>query len=344
MVALAVGALGALVVPAPSAALLRPADTDAGLIDRLHDASRDVRPTSDRPIDVRSDRVPEHLRLACVVRVTDERPIVGCHWSVPTADGAVAVRLLRGTVGSDERRQVIHTTTELRANEFVDRTVRPGHRYHYVVQSLNAQRRVIGTSRTVTVGVPPTDEAPDVEVLKLACRAADARADDTRVAVGCEWSLPSRHRARTLTLWRSVDHGAREVVASWPAPFRSSYRDVVPAGTRSVVYAVIAADGDGEIVARSRAAHVALRPPDTDARPQVAPDRPVLVPVEPDRVGPDQALPGPVEPDSAGARPDAAPPPPADERPGDGPAGDERPGDDRAGDEPGTDRGTERPG
>ena len=54
---------------------------------------------------------------------------------------------------------------------------------------------------------------------------------------------------------------------SFDRPFASSYRDVVPAETNRVVYAVIATAGDGSIVARSRAEGVAIG---DDGRPIVA--------------------------------------------------------------------------
>ncbi|NND75438.1 MAG: hypothetical protein HKN44_10580, partial [Ilumatobacter sp.] len=303
--ALALGALlGAVGASGPADALLRPADTDAGLIDRLADPPSDRasdlrpdRPADLAPSDVRPvDRLPEYLRLDCALRQTDERSAVACRWSVPSSDGAVAVRLLRATAGSGEPRSVIHRTTELEENEFIDAQVRPGHRYHYAVQALDVNHRVVGTSRTVTVGVPPVDTPPDVEVLKIHCRAGAADSPSDRIHVGCEWSVPQRPGARLLTLWRSVDGGAREQVASSPPPFRSSYRDVVPAGTRSVVYAVIATDGDGEIVARSRAARVTI--PRT--RPDVAPDAPVIDRPQPPVVPADPARPvDPVPPVTA---------------------------------------------
>lgn len=104
----------------------------------------------------------------------------------------------------------------------------------------------------------PSPVADRIEVLRLDCRVADGQPSPaaTRVRVGCEWTTPTT--ARVLTLWRSVDGGPRERVASFAHRIPSSYRDVVPASTSRVVYAVIGTDGDGDIVARSRPDGVAI--------------------------------------------------------------------------------------
>lgn len=94
--------------------------------------------------------------------------------------------------------------------------------------------------------VAATPDRPTVEVLRLKC----VRTPQNNAA--CRWSQPTEG-ARVLTLWRSVDGGTREQVVSFEHRFPTSYRDDVPAGASKVFYAVIATDGAGEIVARSRA-------------------------------------------------------------------------------------------
>lgn len=214
--------------------------------------------------DAASDSVQrpiEALRLDCqpVTRSTVDRlddPTirygVACRWAVPTADVAASVRLLRLVVGSDQPRTQIFATRNLAENTYLDAPVRPDRRYAYRVQALNSNGRVVGSSRTVTVAVPSVD----IEPLRLQCRAADSDDSDdsaTRTRIGCRWTLPTVVGARTLTLWRSVDQGPRERVVSFDQRFASSYRDVVPAASETVAYAVIATNGDGDIVARSRA-------------------------------------------------------------------------------------------
>ncbi|MFK8023014.1 MAG: hypothetical protein AB8G26_03530 [Ilumatobacter sp.] len=184
---------------------------------------------------------------------------VACRWTVPTSDQVAGVRLVRAIVGSDQAREVVFRTTDVEENDHVDAPVRPDRRYAYRVQGLNEAGRVVASSRTTVVGVASVD----VEPLRLECRTADEApaADATRVGVGCRWTTPTT--ARVLTLWRSVDGGARERVASFTHPFPSSYRDVVPATAQRVVYAVIGTASSGVIVARSRAEHVVI--PDATA-------------------------------------------------------------------------------
>ena len=230
----------------------------------------------DTAIARRTDIVP--ITLGCSV-VDRDAPSIGCRWSIP--DGAAAFRLVRLAVGTDQGRTVVARIDDPAQNSFVDSPVRRGVRYRYVVQAYDAPGRLIGVSRPAHVGVPPADAPADVEVLRLECQATSA------TTVRCAGSVPTVS-ARILTLWRSVDGGEREVVESFAQPFPSSYGDVVPPGTARVRYAIIATDGDGEIVARSRAEVVGLpdapppttdvpvRPPTTiDARPvATSPERP----------------------------------------------------------------------
>ena len=205
----------------------------------------------------------EQLRLGCAVRQNEEQSGVTCRWSSPNSDRASAVRLVRVQVGSSHGREVVYRSSNLEITEYLDAPVRPGHRYVYVVQAISHSGRVVGSSRPVAVAVPPI-EPPAVEQMRLNCAQGELGSATERVHVGCEWSLPQQGVARTVTLWRSVDGGGRQIVASFAHPFESAYRDVVPAGSRSVVYAVIATDGDGRIVARSRPETVVLR--ETDIR------------------------------------------------------------------------------
>ena len=208
----------------------------------------------DRPVAAAEPPPFEVLTLGCGVRQTDQTAAVRCRWSAPTLDAAAGLRLWRITVGADQGRQIVFRTDDVSVTSHTDAPVRPGHRYVYVIQAVNETGRTVGLSRGAAVGVPPTpDVRPDIEALRLHCRPGD----DFRV--GCAWTAPTVNGARTLTLWRSVDGGARERVLSSHHPFPTAYRDTVPDGTSRVAYAVIATDSDGEIVARSRAAWVTFR-------------------------------------------------------------------------------------
>lgn len=270
--------IAGLAAPAVAGAFPGPSDAATDAIAR----SVDTAPVDSAPVDVRpTDRKPEVLRLNCNVRQTDHAPdrakdvrsAVVCRWSAPTSDAAVAVRLLRVVIGSGEGREVIYRSTNLEVNEYIDAAVRQGHRYAYAVQAVDTNGRIVGMSRPETVAVPVVG-TPTVEVLKLRCAVLNLSEPDARHRVGCEWSVPHADGARVLTLWRSIDGAARERVVSFTHPFKTAYRDVVPAGAHRVSYAVIVTDSHGEIVARSRA--TTLRIPDRTRPPIViTPDRPV---------------------------------------------------------------------
>ncbi|MFK7919184.1 MAG: hypothetical protein AB8G14_14000 [Ilumatobacter sp.] len=231
------------------------------------------------PVDV--------LQLGCEGRVRDDVAAIGCRWTVP--DGAVGVRLVRLAVGSGEARQVIHRTSDPWSNTFVDTEIRRGVRYLYVVQAIDAAGGIVATSRPAVAGVAP-NPSPDVEVLRLDCSATG------EVAVRCRWTVPIEP-ARTLTLWRSVDGAAREVVESFAAPFPTSYGDLVPTSTTRAIYAVIATDSSGEIVARSRADGVAFTVTPTTIPPTTIP--PITIP--PITVAPITVAPSTVAPSEADA-------------------------------------------
>ncbi len=249
---LAVGAALALAVPATAGA----APSSARQLERLAVDGVPYEPSV------------EPLRLDCTAAASTETAGVRCNWSIPTSDGVVGVRLVRVAVGAGTPRATVFRTEDLDVNSFADTAVRPGARYAYAVQGLSAVGRVLASSRTEHVVVPQL-EAPAVEGLRLECAAADT-APGERGRVACEWSLPADATPRVITLWRSVDGAERERVASFTTPFATSYRDGVPAGTSRVVYAVIGTDGDGEIVARSRAEAVTFRTGDGPQRTTLA--------------------------------------------------------------------------
>ena len=206
----------------------------------------------------------EVMRLNCTAHDGDVAAI-RCRWSVP--DDAAGTRLLRVALGSGTGRVTVHRTDDPSANTYVDTPVRRGVRYLYAVRAIDAAGRLVGASRPAIAGVPVPDDPPAVEVLRLKCAATGA---DT---VRCGWNAPIAP-AGVLTLWRSVDGGVRERVASFRPPFATSYGDQVPAASSRAVYTVIATDGAGEIVARSRADGVTfsdVEPPAVDVGPT---DRP----------------------------------------------------------------------
>jgi hypothetical protein len=205
----------------------------------------------DRTADV------EVLRLECQARTTDAGSVVRCEWSEPTSPAAAAVKLFRLDPAVDDHRRVVYRSGNLAQTEFTDTSVRTGHRYAYAVVAVNADGRLVARSRTEWVRVPA---ASDVEVLRLHCELGDA-AD----VVGCEWSRPTEPRAHVVTLWRSVDGGAREVVERFRPAGPNAYRDRVPPAAEHIVYAIVVTDRAGGIVGRSRPDVVRI--PEVDVRP-----------------------------------------------------------------------------
>ncbi|MFN3255176.1 MAG: hypothetical protein ACE37B_05740 [Ilumatobacter sp.] len=231
----------------------------------------------------------EVLDLVCTAK-EGGAPTVQCRWSVPRSDAA-GVRVVRRALVDHAPRTVIFRTDDVTQNSVTDE-VRAGARYLFAVQAVDGNGRVVAASRPVVVGVAPTT----AELVRLECEQVTAE------RVSCSWSDPVVE-GRTLTLWRSVDGGARSVVASFGDPFPTAYGDGVSSGATSVAYAVIVTDGGGEIVARSRAETVRLHAGPTvpttsvvpvDARPEVAPP----LPNQPVDVQPVEAQPVETRPES----------------------------------------------
>jgi hypothetical protein len=257
----------------------------------------------------------EVLDLACTAKEGDP-PAVQCRWSVPRSDAA-GVRVVRRALVDHAPRTVIFRTDDVTQNSVTDE-VRAGIRYLFAVQAVDGNGRVVAASRPVVVGVAPTT----AELVRLECEQVTAE------RVSCSWSDPVVD-GRALTLWRSVDGGARSVVASFGDPFPTAYGDGVSSGATSVAYAVIVTDGGGEIVARSRAETVRLHAGPTvpttsvapvDARPEVAPPPTQPVDAQPVETQPVETQPvetrpvevrpvetQPVEVQSAETRPEVQP-------------------------------------
>jgi hypothetical protein len=236
----------------------------------------------------------EVLRLECAARVTDQAAAIRCEWSAPVTVEAAGFRLWRYDPAVDRVRQIVDRSDDLGDTTLLDTAVRRGHRYTYVIQALTEDGRVVARSRAETVAVPDRRE---VEVLRLVCAVGPAGD-----VVGCEWSLPGSRDAEVVELWRSVNGGARELVERFRPTGPNAYRDPVPDGADRIIYAVLARDADGAIVARSRAERVqipeALVPViDQPVAIEPVPTEPTqptvtvpIEPVEPDAPAPDDTV------------------------------------------------------
>ena len=140
-----------------------------------------------------------------------------------------------------------------------------------------AADRDVATERTDEVH-PLSGRADDtrrLEVLHLNCFVADGD-DAIRAHIGCEWRSATNDRAAGYQLWRILDRGERELVGRVGLDV-TSLRDIVPAGTKAVRYAVVAVSEKGNVVGQSRVQKIVLRIDDNeqDVRPTEVDAQPV---------------------------------------------------------------------
>ena len=100
----------------------------------------------------------------------------------------------------------------------------------------------------------PIELPTPITPLSLGCEGGESDANGHVAA--CRWS--TTEDARAYQLWRIVDRGDRELVGTFDN-LTSIARDDVPNDAVLVRYAVIALDGDGEIVGQSRVQRVRFR-------------------------------------------------------------------------------------
>ena len=124
----------------------------------------------------------------------------------PDVACVAGVRLIRLDPDVDDHRRVIYRSGDLRTTTHADTEVGRGHRYAYAVQAVTSRGRVVGQSEVVWVRIPGGADV-DVAALRLSCSIGGAGE-----AIGCGWNRPSNPGAAIVTLWRSVDGGAREIV------------------------------------------------------------------------------------------------------------------------------------
>lgn len=121
-----------------------------------------------------------------------------------------------------------------------------------VLMLLGAMAPVSATDSRTVVADPIAVPEP-LDVLSIGCKGAVRSGDQV---AGCRWGQSDQ--ARAYQLWRIVDRGERELVGTFDNTTNVA-RDDVPDDAVLVRYAVIALGVDGEIVGRSRVAHVRFR-------------------------------------------------------------------------------------
>lgn len=204
-----------------------------------------------------NDRV-KHLRLRCRGKIgRADQQLVRCKWSQPK-DTNASYTVVERIGGDSDAWTPILRTENVRRHRYLDKSIAAGVRYRYRIRVYDSNDNLVAASRSRSAGVP----APGVEILKISCKGAvDDGGDKT---AGCEWS--ASEDARGYQLWRIVNRNHRDLVGTYGADVQS-VRDIdVPDDTKVVRYAVLALDGDGEIIGRSRVAKV--RFPKTDRSDQ----------------------------------------------------------------------------
>ena len=103
------------------------------------------------------DPGPDHLRFGCSAgehNAVDQknRPAVACKWSPSERRALDHYRLFKLELNAKTWRQVVYRGQD---TFFVDEKVEAGHRYRYLVQAVDRNGRVIGTSDVTDVAVPP---------------------------------------------------------------------------------------------------------------------------------------------------------------------------------------------
>ena len=232
--------------------------------DRVIDKSR---PATSDVIDVRIDTLPV-VKLNCHGHVETAIGVVGCVWRAEV-DSVVASWQL-WNLQTRPQRGSRHLVAELGADvrSYRDPNVVVPAAYVYAVVGLDADGDIVARSRLSPAVLHDRDRKLDI--LRLECDAhrveldiaADPAAEvDPVVSIGCEWSATDSEQAVGYQLWRSVDGGERHLIASTSLG-ETSVRDHDVSRGHRYRYVVSAVDPEGRIVGRSRAATVALRPPD----------------------------------------------------------------------------------
>ena len=109
-------------------------------------------------------------------------------------------------------------------------------------------------SQPAREAIEPIERPTPITALSLGCAGGESDANGQVAA--CRWS--TTEDARAYQLWRIVDRGDRELVGTFDN-LTTIARDDVPNDAVLVRYAVIALDGDREIVGQSRVQRVRFR-------------------------------------------------------------------------------------
>jgi hypothetical protein len=206
------------------------------------------------------DRKRERLELECRPVSEANAPAVACKWSASSHPDLAGYRLFRAQRWMG---QVVYRGKE---TSFVDHDVKPGRRYFYAAQAINANGRTLGRSNVEKVAVPPSPER-----LKLDCSLvndptaaqADLIADR---AVACKWSASTAPLFDHYRLGRFGRGGRQVVYEGKDTQFID--REIKPGNYRYVVGAFSAS---GRLLGWSNWSEVRV-PPKPEPKPVPKPE------------------------------------------------------------------------
>ncbi len=190
--------------------------------------------------DDRTEGLPRGARLSCRAGMVEGTPTAACQWSVGVAEYS-GVELWRGTGESGELTRVkVFETSDPTVKTTTDTTIEVGKRYGYVLVVLGPEGNPRAVSNLSVVGV-----APPVERLQMVCRRAAER------TIRCEWSAPQHPNASSVTLWATVDRGARRELVTLDPAAAGSFDFEVPNGAAVVRMALVSYNANDQVVGRS---------------------------------------------------------------------------------------------
>jgi hypothetical protein len=232
-----------------------------------------------RPMDLPD--VDAAVKLRCGAKVSDRAAeahaaAVACEWSARDDLDVRSWQLwnlqIRPERGS--RNLVVEVGADVTSH--LDTQVTAPAVYIYAVLGLDGDGEIIARSRLQVVKLERRDHK--VEPMRLECAAHRAGTDRLpAVTVGCHWSEVSNDAAVGYVIWKSVDGGARTVLARTGLETTEIRDEAVTFGHR-YTYVATAVDSASHVVGRSRAEIVSI--PQHD-RPVDRPiDRPTARPVD----------------------------------------------------------------
>jgi hypothetical protein len=242
--------------PATAAPTTEPASvttTTAAPSDTSDATEPTTRATEDTVVDRATPTPPrfEDLRLRCEGIARDPGPGVACRWSASHHPRFAGYRLVRG---DGEQRTVVFRTRDVEVVRHLDTTVELGQRYRYVIQVLDAHGNVIGDGGPAVAGVPK----PPRQEMRFACERAS---DGEHRGIACRWG-EADGPVRGYVLYRSIDHGPREAIYRTGPDGRLGHVDAPLRPGHRYTYAVVALDGDGEVIGQGGPITIGIPPPE----------------------------------------------------------------------------------